>query len=122
MKTRAPLAAINITPLVDVLLILVVVLLLLAPHFVKPLPVQLPRTSLAGTAVAQSTLQVAVLKTGKYWTDGHEVSLQDLKSLIKPGLTTVELGADGSAQYAQIVKLIEELRDSNPREVLLLTQ
>jgi biopolymer transport protein ExbD len=122
MQKRAPLAAINITPLVDVLLILVVVLLLLAPHFVKPLPVELPRTALAGAPMLQSSLRVAVLANGKFWVDGHETSASEIKTLIKPGVTTLEIGADGKAPYAAIVDLVELLRDANPREVVLLTQ
>ena len=122
MHKRAPLASINITPLVDVLLILVAVLLLLAPHFVKPLPVELPRTALAGAPVVQTSLRVAVLASGKFWVDGHEASVDEIKSLIKPGVTTLEVGADGKSPYASIVSLVEQLRDANPREVLLLTQ
>ena len=122
MYKRAPLAAINITPLVDVLLILVAVLLLLAPHFVKPLPVELPRTALTGAPVLQSSLRVAVLANGKFWVEGHEASASEIKSLIKPGITTLEIGADGKSPYAAIVNLVELLRDANPREVVLLTQ
>jgi biopolymer transport protein ExbD len=122
VRKRAPLAAINVTPLVDVLLILVAVLLLLAPHFVKPLPVELPRSSINGTPVLQSSVQVAVLANGQLKFEGHEIALADLKGLIKPGVTSLQIGADGKAEYAQIVAVVEALRDTNPREVVLLTQ
>ena len=122
MNRRAPLAAINITPLLDVLLILVAVLLLLAPHFVKPLPVDLPRTTLNGVPVTQSTLQVALQPSGKLFVNGHESSIDDLRAHIQPGVTTLEIGADGAASYASVVRLVEALRDTNPRDIVLLTQ
>ena len=122
MKRRASLAAINITPLVDVLLILVAVLLLLAPHFVKPLPVELPRTSLQGRPVPRQALQVAVLATGQLWLNGQEATLADIRLQIVPGQTTLEIGATGSVPYARVVEVVEALRDSQPREIELLAQ
>jgi biopolymer transport protein ExbD len=122
VSRRAPLAAINITPLVDVLLILVAVLLLLAPHFVKPLPVDLPRTSLNGTPVTQHSLQVALQKDGTLILEGHVSGIEELRARIQPGVTTLEVAADAATPYARIVHVVEALRDVNPREVVLLTQ
>jgi len=116
------LAAINITPLLDVLLILMSVLLLLAPRFMKPLPVELPRTSLSGQPVAQSSVQVALQSSGELWLEGHTTSLTEIRAHIVAGQTTLEIGAARNAPYGEVVKLVEALRDAHPREILLLTQ
>lgn len=121
-SSRAPLAGINITPLLDVLLVLVAVLLLLAPHLVKPLPVDLPRTSLNGIPQTQSSLQIAIQPDGTLWMDGHASTVTEIRAHISPGVTTLEIGGAQSASYGSIVKTVEALRDAQPRDIVLLTQ
>jgi biopolymer transport protein TolR len=121
-SSRVPLTSINITPLLDVLLILVAVLLLLAPRLVKPLPVDLPRTSLNGIPQTQSSLQIAVRGDGSVWMDGHNTTLTEVRAHIAPGVTTLEIGGAQSAAYGTIVKIVEALRDSQPKDIVLLTQ
>ena len=103
-------------------MILVGVLLLLAPHFVKPLPVELPRTALNGQPVTQSSVQVAIQPSGELWFDGHASSLNEIRAHIVAGETTLEISAAKSAPYGEVVKLVEALRDTHPREIQLLTQ
>jgi biopolymer transport protein TolR len=121
-KRRSAIAAINITPLVDVLLILVAALLLLAPQFVKPLPVQLPKTSLDGAPTAQQSLTISLANDGTLLIDGAATPLREALGMVEPEITTVQIAADGSVPYDEVVRLIASVRSSNPREILLLTR
>lgn len=121
-RDRAPLAGINLTPLIDVLLVLVGVLLVLAPHLVKRLPVQLPRTTLNGTPVVEKELQVALAKNGTLLINGHEASLAEVKAHIRPGITTVQIGADKAVSYGTLTALVSHLRSARPKQIVLLTQ
>jgi len=118
---RKPLAAVNITPLVDVLLILLVVVMLSMPMFVKRLPVDLPQTDLAGAPVVAKTLSVSLLDSGQLMVEMSPVTMADLGRRIKPD-TSIELSVDREVRYEQIAKTISELQKKNPRDIALVTR
>lgn len=120
MKRRAPLADINITPLVDVLLVLVAMLLLLAPQLVKVLPADLPQLSIEGAPRQQRSLLVVMDERGHLSIDAQPMSIEDVADRIVPSITTVELAASGRVSYQQIVDTVAELRKKNPREVQMI--
>lgn len=120
-KRRAPVATVNITPLVDVLLILLVVLLLAMPMYVKRLPVDLPSTSLGGMPTPVKSLSVALTKSGKIYVNQSEVDLEALKKMVNAS-TTVELSIDKEVKYSEIAVVVAEIQSNSPKEVLLLTQ
>ncbi len=120
-RERRPLAAINITPLVDVLLILLVVLMLAMPLFVKRLPVELPQTGPTGAPVAVKSLSVALLRNGTLALDGSPAGLETVLSRIAPD-TTVELAVDAEVTYETMAKLIAQLNTRSPKEVALITR
>jgi len=122
VKARAPLSAINITPLVDVLLILVATLLLIAPQLVKRLPVDLPRVNLEGEVRLQQSLLVVIDAEGRYSVDGQPMSTEDLRARIQPGLTTVEIAASGAIAYREVLGLVERLSTAQPAEIVLVTR
>lgn len=121
-RARAPLAPINLTPLIDVLLVLVGVLLVLAPNLVKRLPVELPRTTLNGTPVVMKELQIGLSQNGTMFLNGHVVSLEDVKTHITPGETAIQLGADKRIPYGTLVAVVNSLRSTDPRQIVLITQ
>jgi biopolymer transport protein ExbD len=118
---RKPLAAVNITPLVDVLLILLVVVMLAMPMFVKRLPVDLPQTDLAGAPVVAKTLAVSLLENGSLMVEMSPASLADVGRRITPD-TSVELSVDREVRYEQIAKTIAALQKKNPRDIALVTR
>lgn len=118
---RKPLAAINITPLVDVLLILLVVLMLAMPMFVKRLPVDLPQTSLAGSPAPVKALEVSVREDGGWWVKGSPVSKAHALSQITPE-TSVELSADKSVRYEALAQAIAAIQEKAPKEIALVTR
>jgi len=118
---RKPLASINITPLVDVLLILLVIVMLAMPMFVKKLPVELPRTGVDAAPVAANSLQVSLDAAGTLYLAGKQASLPDIVARIKPN-TTVELSVDEKASYGLAAKLVAQVQEHNPREIVLATK
>lgn len=118
---RKQLAAINITPLVDVLLILLVVVLLAMPMFVKRLPVDLPQTDLAGAPVVSKSLSVSIAANGDLMLSSSPASMADVLRQVTPA-TSVELSADKDVRYEQIAKTIAELQKKSPRDIALVTR
>lgn len=118
---RKPLAQINITPLVDVLLILLVIVMLAMPMFVKKLPVELPRTGLDAAPVAANSLQVSLAAGGALFLGDKPAALADITRRIRPN-TTLELSVDEKAPYGLAAKLIAQLQEHHPREIVLATR
>lgn len=118
---RRPLAAINVTPLVDVLLILLVILMLAMPLFVKKLPVELPKTGLSAAPVATNSLRVSLDTRGDLYLDGDIAELSAVLARISPN-TTVELSVDQGVAYGRAAELVVKLQERGPREVMLVTR
>ncbi len=120
-SNRRPLASINITPLVDVLLILLVVLMLAMPMFVKRLPVDLPVTDLAGAPTPMQSLAVSVLKDGRIQVKDSPTDLTGLAVRITP-TTTVELSVDKEVSYETLAKVVVAIQAKSPKEIILITR
>lgn len=118
---RRPLADINITPLVDTLLVLLVVLMLVMPLYVRRLPVELPRTGLIGAPVAARTLLVTLDADGRLGLAGTQVSLSDVQAAVDT-TTSVEIAADAAVAYTHLARLVAALQERGVREVALATR
>lgn len=112
--------SVNITPLVDVLLILVVVLMLLMPVFLKKLPVELPNTQLTSSPVSFNTVRIALAKDGTVYFQGSPAPLKFILSNIN-SKSQVELDIDKHVVYADITTLIEKIQEKNPKDISLIT-
>ena len=118
---RRPVASINVTPLVDVLLILLVVLMLSMPMFIKRLPVELPKTDLSGTPTPMKSLAVSIAKDGRLQLKETPAQLESVLAQIQ-GSTTVELSVDKDASYEKLAVVVSAIQMRNPKEIILLTR
>ena len=106
-----PLSDINMTPLIDVLLVLVVIFILTAPLLVNTVELNLPVTDGAQPSQPPKAVQVALDKAGRVYLDDILVSLEELqKHLQKTALQTsqaeVQLSADESVPYGRVVEVM----------------
>lgn len=109
-----PINSINVTPLVDVMLVLVVIFILAAPMLAASLRVQLPKAQAATpqTQVAQGdALMVEVNPQGEIWLHGTATAdaavqqqLQDLGQ--RNPQAEVQLRADTSVPYGRVVQIM----------------
>lgn len=119
--SRKPLAHINITPLVDVLLILLVLVMLSATLFVKRLPVQLPHTDVQGPPVALRALDVSVRANGELYIDQSPASMEEVLRRLTPK-TSVEVYADDGVTYETLAKMLARLQAAHPADISLMTR
>lgn len=96
---RAPMAEINVTPFVDVMLVLLIIFMVTAPLLNTGVPVELPESSAAALDQQDEPIEIAIDKAGDIYVDGNVVVADNL-----PGA----LGDLASAQDAD-----------NPRQILL---
>lgn len=114
---------INVTPLVDVVLVLLIVLMLAASYTVsRALPMQLPRAS-TGEATAQAPLAISVDITGASYVDGTPASLPALRQRVRQfhaqGGKHALIAADGGTQHRAVVSVIDVLRGEGVGQVAI---
>ena len=105
---------INVTPLVDVVLVLLIILMVTATAIVsKTIPMELP--SAATGEQTPTTLAVSLDQTGKIFLDTLEVNADQLRARVRdarkdnPELRAV-IAADGRIAHAEVVRIIDILR------------
>ena len=112
-STKAPrlMSEINVTPLVDVMLVLLVIFILTAPLLASSIKLELPRTSAAKATQAPQFVTLVVDKTGVIFVNDQPVTLGALQaSLLQTAAqnpdTEVQLRADAAVPYGQVVAVM----------------
>jgi biopolymer transport protein ExbD len=108
---------INVTPLVDVVLVLLVVLMVTATYLAsRAIPVDLPRGKTGEATTAPLT--VSLTKAGALYVDGVPCSEVELRQKLKsarradPELRAV-IAADGAVQHRRVIGVIDLLRQEH---------
>jgi biopolymer transport protein ExbD len=108
---------INVTPLVDVVLVLLVVLMVTASYVVsRGIPVELPRGATA--EAVPTTLAISIDKDGRTYLDAQAIADGDLRARIRTAFqadaeTRAVIAADGRTSHARVVRVIDLLRQEN---------
>ena len=127
---RAPMADINVTPLVDVMLVLLIIFMVTAPLMTAGVPVNLPDSRAKALEQDQKPVALAVERDGKIYLDDKEVASADLPALLaqiaaKP--TTdgkppqVFLRADKGLDYGRVMDVMGELNRAGLNRVALVS-
>jgi len=109
---RKPIAEINITPMVDVVLVLLVIMMVSATYIVsKSLKVELPKTASKADSVPM-VAAVVVTKDGAYFFNDEKVDETALKAKLhdvaaKDPSTSVVVSADRDAKHGEVVHVVD---------------
>ncbi|MBO0861609.1 MAG: biopolymer transporter ExbD [Chloracidobacterium sp.] len=130
-RTQTALAEINVTPLVDVMLVLLVIFMITAPILQTGIQVNLPKTRQAKTNEAPpQTLIISVDKEGSVYLSGKDerqpVKVDDLSRLIDERLGAskdrrVYLRGDGETPYRVIAYVLDQAKRAQA-QVSLVTE
>ena len=122
-------AEINVTPLVDVMLVLLIIFMVTAPLLTAGVPVQLPDSRAKAVEQDQKPVEISLDGQGKLYVDKDEVSealLPDILSQIvaksdaaKP--PQVFLRADKGLEYGKVMRVMGELNRAGLNRVALIT-
>jgi biopolymer transport protein ExbD len=125
-----PVADINVTPMVDVMLVLLIIFMVITPMLSKGKDVDLVKTqnpiSMPNADKTDAVL-IAVTKDGKAWLGNDQVNPEDLPQKVKDLLTnkldkTVFVKADSRARYERVVDVVDNLRAAGVDQLGLLTE
>ncbi|MDO9358921.1 MAG: biopolymer transporter ExbD [Polaromonas sp.] len=106
-----PMSEINVTPLVDVMLVLVVIFIITAPLLASSIRLDLPSSDAAQPNQAPSFVTVVVDKGGQAFLDDQPVSATQLDQSLRQSAgrnpdTEVQLRADEAVPYGRIVEVM----------------
>jgi biopolymer transport protein TolR len=107
----APISDINMTPLIDVMLVLVVIFIITAPLLASTLRLDLPRSGVATPQEAPDFVLVALDKTGQaYWADQPVSAAELARNLTRLGAQNpqaeVQLRADEAVPYGRVMQVL----------------
>lgn len=125
---------INVTPMVDVMLVLLIIFMVITPMLNNKVNVDLPKVSAATVmenANKEDAIVVAVTRDGKTFLGGDQVSLTDLGTRVSDLLSkktdpaadkTVYLRADNRANYGKVMDAIDAVRTAGVSQLGMLTE
>ena len=125
-----PVADINVTPMVDVMLVLLIIFMVITPMLSKGVSVDMAkvRNPIPMQAADKSdAITVAVTRDGKTYLNTTQLPPEDLPPKVKDLLTnrldkTVFIRADQRARYEKVVDVVDNLRAAGVDNVGLLTE
>lgn len=118
-----PIAEINVVPLVDIILVVLIIFMVTAPLVLKPtIDVNLPQASAGKQEQAAKQMEVIISKTGSLFIEGKEVSLNQLKEQVKQEAQTskdssVVLTADKDVTLDGLTTIIDTIKTSGIKKV-----
>src|SRR5690349_11766781 len=111
-RGRAPIVGINVTPLVDVVLVLLIIMMVSATYIVsQSLKVELPKTASSDETVSK-TYVVTITKDGKYFFNDQPIAKDALKGELAAAQRaskdmSLVITADQNAFHGQVVGVID---------------
>ncbi len=118
---------INVTPLVDVMLVLLVIFMVTAPILQQGVPVDLPRAELGPLEGNDVPLVVSLTRAGDLYLNDEKLTRADLVSRLgavaaERADESVYVRADESLPYGEVVSVMAAIRKAGIRNVGMVTQ
>ena len=122
-----PMSEINVTPLVDVMLVLVVIFILTAPLLASSIRLQLPRAEGTQAGAAARSVTVALDAAGRLFVDDAPVDAAALQQRLaqiaaQDPDTELQLRADEAVPYGRVVQIMGSAQAAGLRRVDFVAQ
>lgn len=122
-----PISEINVTPLVDVMLVLLIVFMVAAPLMTVGVPLQLPKSAAAKAQEPKEPIVVSIDKGGKVFLAKEELSddaiLERLTGLAKENAEQIVLvRGDREIQYGRLMEVMGQVSSAGFRKVSLIAE
>jgi biopolymer transport protein TolR len=127
-RNRRPMSEINVTPFVDVMLVLLIIFMVAAPLLTVGVPIELPRTAATALpAEAEEPLTVAMTAEGAILLQNTEIPRAEFIDRLRAvaaerASEKVFLRADGAIPYEAVMQIMGALNASGFTEIGLVTE
>jgi biopolymer transport protein TolR len=126
-NNRAVMSEINVTPLVDVMLVLLVIFMVTAPMMQQGVQVNLPKADTKAMTPAEETVVVSVDKSGKIFIDKEAIAAGDLRNrlssmFVNRAKKEVFLKADAGVPYGEVVRTMADIKGAGIERLGMITE
>jgi biopolymer transport protein ExbD len=129
VRVSTSLAEINVVPLVDVMLVLLIIFMVAAPMMTQGMPVNLPQARRANPVAAQAiyvTVPAGFARDRIVQIGNEEIRIESLPERVRQALLertekSLFVRGDGSVAYKDIVYVFDKLKDAGVEKVGLIT-
>jgi len=124
---RQVMSQINVTPFVDVMLVLLVIFMITAPMMQQGMQVNLPKTEAKAMNVKDEPIIVTVDKSGRAFLDKEEIPQGQLKTKLAALFAArskkeVFLKADRDVPYGDVIRTMAEIKGAGVERLGMLTE
>ena len=126
-RKRNPMSEINVTPFVDVMLVLLIVFMVTAPLLTVGIPVDLPKVKANALTDQKEPLEITVKLDGKVYIGENEVVVENI--VAKLGAITEEnyetriyVRGDRAVAYGRVIEIMSNIHSAGYTKVALVTQ
>ena len=126
-QNQMPTAEINMTPLVDVMLVLLIIFIITAPLMTHQVPVDLPRAASTPTPEKPMTLQVSITAENAIFIGSEAVDRNILETKFREAVTKdanveMHLKADRATRYETVAETMSAARRAGLTKIGFVTQ
>jgi biopolymer transport protein TolR len=123
---NAPMSEINVTPMVDVMLVLLIIFMVAAPLMTVGVPIDLPKTQAKQLNTEQKPITVSVNIEGVVFVGDTQVPMEGLVEAVTAAATNgtedrVYVRGDGAANYGTVMQVMGALSGAGFTKIGLLT-
>lgn len=123
---RDDLVEINMIPLIDVMLVLLIVFMVAAPLSISGISVQLPSTKGGGSAISENKIVLTITAKGEYFIDKLPIPKDSFEQKIKTIYATREdkslyIRADKNVPYGTVVSAMGSAKTCGVKKIAMLT-
>ena len=126
-QAAAPMAEINMTPLIDVMLVLLVIFIITAPLFTHAIRLDLPKVASAPARQTPQTISLSIDAAGKLYWNGKVITLQQMRAqFVEAGKQAdqpeIQLSAERSTRYEVIAQVMGAAQQAGLERIGFVTE
>jgi biopolymer transport protein TolR len=125
-RTRTAMAEINVTPLVDVVLVLLIIFMLTAPVLQSGIEINVPQTKTV-KQVTDPRLVITIDRQQHVYLQDHPINFYDIPSALKqrvsdPTHSSVYLRADENVNFGTVASVMDAVKQAGITNISIVTQ
>ena len=117
---RAPMAEINVTPLVDVMLVLLIIFMVTAPLLVTGVPIDLPDSTAKALKSDDTPIQISIDASGQVFIDQNRVATAALREARQDD-ARVYVRGDRALDYGRVMEVVGDVAAAGFKKVALVS-
>jgi biopolymer transport protein TolR len=127
-RRKQPIAEINVTPFIDVMLVLLIIFMVAAPLLVSGVPVDLPNAKAKSLPQDNVPIQVSITRNGDVYIDRSRVTPADLPAKLAALRTArsddarIYVRADATIAYGVVMTTVGDISSAGFKKVALVTE